>query len=68
MLLQTKTDIGKFRERNEDFIAVSRHPKDEDIVVSPYSTFLSLHDVMDESINNLKHLEKDGARRKIWIL
>ena len=41
---------------------------EDDIVVSPYSTFLALYDVMDEGVNNLKHLEKDGARRKIWIL
>lgn len=37
---------------------------DEDIVVSPYSTFLSLNDTINEGINNLKQLEKEGARGK----
>lgn len=41
---------------------------EEDVVISPYSTFLSLYDVPKEGINNLKYLEKEGARRKIWIL
>ena len=41
---------------------------DEDVVISPYSTFLSLYDAMNEGVNNLKRLEKEGARRKIWIL
>ena len=45
MLLKTKTDIGKFRERNEDFIAVSRHPKNEDIV------FMCLADGMGGGIH-----------------
>ena len=45
MLLQTKTDIGKFRERNEDFIAVSRHPMSEDIV------FMCLADGMGGGIH-----------------
>ena len=41
---------------------------EEDVVISPYSTFLALDDVPEEGINNLKYLEKEGARRKIWIL
>lgn len=41
---------------------------EEDIVVSPYSTFLALYDAQTEGIHNLKELEKQGARRKIWIL
>lgn len=41
---------------------------EEDIVVSPYSTFLSLFDATEEGIKNLKYLEKEGAKRKIWIL
>ncbi len=41
---------------------------EEDIVISPYSTFLSLHDAQTQGIQNLKYLEKEGARRKIWIL
>ena len=41
---------------------------EEDVVVSPYSTFLSLQDVKTEAISNLKYLEKEGAKRKIWIL
>ena len=45
MLLQTKTDIGKFREKNEDFIAVSRHPMNEDIV------FMCLADGMGGGIH-----------------
>lgn len=45
MLLQTKTDIGKFRDKNEDFIAVSRHPKDDEIV------FLCLADGMGGGIH-----------------
>lgn len=41
---------------------------EEDIVVSPYSTFLSLQDVPKEAMSNLKYLEKEGARRNLWIL
>ncbi len=41
---------------------------EEDIVVSPYSTFLSLYDATEEGIKNLKYLEKEGAKRKVWIL
>ena len=41
---------------------------EDDIVISPYSTFLSLYDALEEGINNLKRLEKNGAKRKIWIL
>ena len=45
MILQTKTDIGKYRDRNEDFVAVSRHPDDENIV------FLCLADGMGGGIH-----------------
>lgn len=41
---------------------------EDDIVISPYSTFLSLYDATEECINNLKRLEVQGAKRKIWIL
>ena len=41
---------------------------EEDVVISPYSTFLSLQDAMEDGIENLKYLEKEGAKRKIWIL
>lgn len=34
---------------------------DEDIVISPYSTFLSLEDEPDKAIENLRRLEKIGA-------
>lgn len=34
---------------------------EDDIVISPYSTFLSLEDERDKGIENLKHLEKIGA-------
>lgn len=37
---------------------------EEDIVISPYSTFLSLYDATEECIHNLKRLEKEGARGK----
>ena len=37
---------------------------DEDIVVSPYSTFLSLEDEMKNGIRNLKRLEREGASGK----
>lgn len=37
---------------------------DEDMVVSPYSTFLSLEDELENGIKNLKHLEADGATGK----
>ncbi len=36
---------------------------DEDIVVSPYSTFLSLEDESENGVKNLKELEKQGATR-----
>lgn len=45
MLLKTKTDIGKFRERNEDFLGVSRHPMNDEIV------FLCLADGMGGGIH-----------------
>ena len=41
---------------------------EDDVVVSPYSTFLSLYDATEEGIKNLKYLEREGAKRKIWIL
>lgn len=37
---------------------------EEDIVISPYSTFLSLYDALEEGISNLKYLEKEGAKGK----
>ena len=37
---------------------------EEDIVVSPYSTFLSLEDEFENGIQNLKNLESDGALGK----
>lgn len=37
---------------------------EDDIVISPYSTFLSLYDAMEEGVNNLKRLEKEGAKGK----
>jgi len=37
---------------------------EEDIVVSPYSTFLSLQDELNKGINNLKILEEHGALGK----
>ncbi len=37
---------------------------EEDLVVSPYSTFLSLSDAFDKGIENLKLLEEEGALGK----
>ena len=37
---------------------------EDDIVVSPYSTFLSLGEAFEEGINNIKLLEKEGAKGK----
>ena len=37
---------------------------DEEIVVSPYSTFLSLEDEFDLGIENLKQIENDGGLGK----
>lgn len=37
---------------------------EEDIVISPYSTFLSLEDELEKGIENLKQLEKIGATGK----
>ena len=37
---------------------------EEDIVISPYSTFLSLPYVHSQAIQNLKYLEKEGSRGK----
>ncbi len=37
---------------------------EEDIVISPYSTFLSLPYVRSQAIQNLKYLEKEGSRGK----
>ncbi len=37
---------------------------EEDIVIAPYSTFLSLQYVQKEGMYNLKQLEKEGARGK----
>ncbi len=37
---------------------------EDDVVVSPYSTFLSLYDATEEGIKNLKYLEKEGAKGK----
>lgn len=37
---------------------------EDDIVVSPYSTFLSLEDELESGVKNLKRLEKDGALGK----
>ncbi len=33
MFIQTKTDKGLFREKNEDFLCVAHHPKDENIIL-----------------------------------
>lgn len=41
---------------------------ENDFVVSPYSTFLSLEDSHKLGIENLEWLEYEGALRKIWIL
>lgn len=41
---------------------------ENDFVVSPYSTFLSLEDSHRSGIENLEWLEQEGALRKIWIL
>ena len=41
---------------------------EEDYVVCPYSTFLSMEYVKNYAFSNLKELEKLGAVRKIWIL
>ena len=37
---------------------------DEDIVISPYSTFLSLEDKLEDGIKNLKEIEADGCLGK----
>lgn len=37
---------------------------EEDIVISPYSTALSLEDVPQNAINNMKYLEEEGAISK----
>lgn len=37
---------------------------DEDIVISPYSTFLSLEDELEDGIKNLKQIEADGGLGK----
>ena len=34
---------------------------DEDIVISPYSTFLALEDKLDDGIDNLRYIEKEGG-------
>lgn len=36
---------------------------EDDVVISPYSTFLSLNDALEKGIENLKYLESEGARR-----
>ena len=41
---------------------------ENDFVISPYSTFLSLEDSHRLGIENLEWLEYEGAVRKIWIL
>jgi len=41
---------------------------EDDIVIAPYCTFLALNETFADGINNLKYLEKEGARRKIWFL
>lgn len=41
---------------------------EEDVVISPYSTFLSLQHVPNYGMSNLRYLEKEGAKRKIWFL
>ena len=42
---------------------------EDEVVVSPYSSFLALHELSAGIvIENLKILEKEGARRKIWLL
>ena len=37
---------------------------EDDIVVSPYSTFLSLEDELENGVKNLKRLERDGGLGK----
>ena len=37
---------------------------DEDIVISPYSTFLSLEDKLEEGVENLKKIESNGGYGK----
>ena len=33
MVLGTRTDIGLYRNKNEDFVCVAKHPDDENIVL-----------------------------------
>ena len=62
---------NKIKQEEKDskiiFIGTTRG-LENDFVISPYSTFLSLEDSHRLGIENLEWLEYEGAVRKIWIL